>query len=208
MLELSCLQAALRRDPKAVRRLIDVLTPAIQTRVASCIRASVLRERDIEREVEDMTHDVFVKLFADDAHVLRSWRPELGRSLTNFVRWQAQMLVIQRLRRSATHSERLLSHAQGDLFELTFDEPHDARDYVRRLLSWMDERMSDAQRALLRDLYIDELAVHEICRKTGWMPSHVYRGKHSLRSLAEAGRRALDGRSLGSHESRRAGASR
>jgi len=41
--------------------------------------------RDVRQEVADLIQEVFMALFADDARVLRSWQPERGLSLDNFV---------------------------------------------------------------------------------------------------------------------------
>ena len=41
--------------------------------------------RDIRQEVEDLSQEVFLQLFAEGGRVLATWQPERGLTLLNFV---------------------------------------------------------------------------------------------------------------------------
>src|SRR4051794_3412218 len=86
------IEAALAREPAAVRALVDLLSPVIERRVAAALwrRAP---GRDIRVEVEDMTQEVFLALFAAGGKPLRAWDPGRGMSLPNFVGLLAQHQV-------------------------------------------------------------------------------------------------------------------
>src|SRR5215208_3506308 len=92
---------ALAGDQTALTRLVAVLTPIIQARVARTLlarRSQCAGDRNVRQEVEDFTQDIFLSLFARDAHVLRSWRAERGLSLENFVGLVSERQVVSFLR--------------------------------------------------------------------------------------------------------------
>ena len=104
------LRSALAGDEPALNRLVHALTPVIQSRVACAVlrwRTGTAAGRDIRPEVEDLTRDVFLFLFADNGKVLRSWQPELGMSLLDFVGFVAkrQTLSILRSRKRSPWNE-------------------------------------------------------------------------------------------------------
>jgi RNA polymerase sigma-70 factor (ECF subfamily) len=75
------LRAALTGDRASTVALVDKLTPVVQARVARVLLVQGgAAGRDIRRQVEDLTQEVFLSLFDDDGRVLRSWRAELGPS--------------------------------------------------------------------------------------------------------------------------------
>src|SRR5262245_39126253 len=79
---------ALAGDDQALNRLVAMLTPVIQSRVARGLlsrRVGSASGRNVRQEVEDLTQEVFLVLFADGGKVLRSWEPERGLTLPNFV---------------------------------------------------------------------------------------------------------------------------
>ena len=79
---------ALAGDQGTLTRLVAVLTPVIQARVARTLlahRSPLASGRDLRQEVEDQIQEVFLALFARDGRVLRSWLSERGLSLENFV---------------------------------------------------------------------------------------------------------------------------
>src|SRR6185503_6782407 len=94
-------QGGRSRDGLALERLVQLLTPVIQARVAR----TLYRRRwgrgggyNVRQDVEDLTQDVFLKLFANDGRVLRSWRQERGLSLENFIGLVAEFHTISYLR--------------------------------------------------------------------------------------------------------------
>src|SRR5215210_6268847 len=81
-------RSALAGDEPALTRLVRTLTPVIQSRVARGLllrRTGTAAGRNIRQEVEDLAQEIFLVLFADGGKVLRSWQPERGLSLVNFV---------------------------------------------------------------------------------------------------------------------------
>ena len=93
-----------------------LLTPVIQARVARTLlahRSRLAGGRDVRQEVEDLSQDVFLALFDRDGHVLRSWEPERGLSLENFVGLVAERQVLSFLRSAgAIPGRRTLSLAE------------------------------------------------------------------------------------------------
>ncbi len=90
-------QRALGGDEPALSRLVAALTPVIQARVARSLllrRSGAASGRDIRQEVENLTQEIFLVLFADNGKVLRTWQPERGLTLLSFVG-----LVAERARR-------------------------------------------------------------------------------------------------------------
>jgi RNA polymerase sigma-70 factor (ECF subfamily) len=112
------LERALRGDRASLRVLVGELTPVIQARVARVLlRSATGRQagRAVRQEVEDMTQEVFVSLLEDGGKALRSWAPERGASLKNFVGLLAErqaMSILRSGRRSPWPRE--LAEVPGD----------------------------------------------------------------------------------------------
>src|SRR5262245_51304251 len=92
--------AALGGDKGAIRALVAALSPVIQARVARALlrRRAASKARDIRQEVEDLTQEVFVALFADGGRTLREWSPSRGLSLLNFAGLVAEREVASIMR--------------------------------------------------------------------------------------------------------------
>jgi RNA polymerase sigma-70 factor (ECF subfamily) len=102
------IERALRGDGVAVRALVELLTPAIQTSIARVLLRSGARlGRDVRSEVADLTQEVFERLFAEDGRLLRDWEPERGASLAGFVKIVAERhaLSVLRSRRRSPFAE-------------------------------------------------------------------------------------------------------
>lgn len=92
---------ALAGDRKALARLVALLTPVIQIRVARTLRAhgSLLgADRNVRQQVEDLVQEIFFSLFTKGARVLRSWQAEGGLSLEDFVGLVSERHVVSFLR--------------------------------------------------------------------------------------------------------------
>src|ERR1700710_2002550 len=111
---------ALTGDQTALTRLVALLTPVIQGRVARTLLARRYRlagGRDVRQEVEDLSQDVFLALFSRDGYVLRTWQAERGLSLENFVGLIAERQVLSFLRsgrRNPWKEEPLLASDELD----------------------------------------------------------------------------------------------
>jgi RNA polymerase sigma factor (sigma-70 family) len=193
-------RSALAGDEAALNRLVRKLTPVIQSRVARGLlrwRTGAAAGRDVRQEVEDITQNIFLHLFADDGKVLRSWHPELGLSLLNFVG-----LVAKRQTASILRSRKRSPWNKEDptLFE-DFNQPAREsdpeetavwREKFKLLLGRLTEELSPQGWRLFDLLFLQELPIEEVTRQTGMSPAAVYKWRSRLRQLV---RRLLDEKS-------------
>lgn len=190
------IQAALAGDEPALSRLVRTLTPVIQSRVARSLllrRTGRAAGRDIRQEVEDLTQDIFLLLFADGGKVLRSWQPERGLSLANFVGLVAERQTVSILRsgkRSPWKEEPVLPEDLDQAApESGPEEAAASREQLRLLLHRLTEELTPLGRHLFDLLFLRELPFDEVTRQTGMSPDAVYAWRSRLRRLA---RRLLD----------------
>ena len=165
------LERALSGDPSALAALVGQLTPVIQARVArSLLRRPDLLAYDVRQEVEDLSQEVFLALFNSNAKVLRSWDPERGLSLLNFVGFVAERQVASVLRTGKRNPWREDPTETEDLDGAdSAAGPHDAavsRETLRRLLRRLEERLSPLGRHLFDLIYLQEKSVAEIGGQT------------------------------------------
>jgi RNA polymerase sigma-70 factor (ECF subfamily) len=187
--------AALAGDDGAVEQLVAAMTPVVQARVArALLRRSESRGRDIRQDVADMTQEVFVALFTDDARALRAWDPSLGLSLANFVGLLAQRKVasIMRVKRRMPWTDEPSSETlERDLH--TPQPPADAqagsRDLLLRLFEQLQATLSPRGLDLFHRLYVDEQSIDDVCAQTGLNAAAVYQWKSRL---GKAAREALE----------------
>lgn len=78
--------------------LVHRLTPIIKARVARTLVRRAPPGRDAAQEVDDLTQEVLLALFADQRRALRRWDPDRGMSLANFVGLMAERRVASVLR--------------------------------------------------------------------------------------------------------------
>jgi RNA polymerase sigma factor (sigma-70 family) len=187
---------ALAGDEAALTRLVQVLTPVIQSRVARSLllrRAGRAAGRDIRQEVEDLTQEIFLLLFADNGKVLRSWQPERGLSLLNFVGLVAERQTASVLRsgkRSPWKEDPTLPEDLDQVApESGPEEIAASREQLKRLLQRLTEELTPLGRHLFDLLFLRELPCEEVTRQTGMSPDAVYAWRSRLRRLA---RRLLD----------------
>jgi RNA polymerase sigma-70 factor (ECF subfamily) len=190
------IRSALAGEEPALTRLVQTLTPVIQSRVA---RGLLLRRtggaagRDIRQEVEDLTQDIFLVLFADDGKVLRSWQPARGLSLLNFVGLVAERQTASILRsgkRSPWKEEPVLPEDLDQAApESGPEQIATTREQLKLLLQRLTEELSPLGRHLFDLLFLRELPFEEVTRQTGMSPDAVYAWRSRLRRLA---RRLLD----------------
>jgi len=183
------LTRALSGRGSALTELVEALTPVIQARVAR----SVLRWKGtaggVRQHVEDLTQEVFMRLFADGGRVLRDWAPDKGLSLENFVGLVAQRQAISMLRtgkrnpwrEDATDSEILEAHGSAAPGP---EEVVASRDTLEQLLERMREELSPMGWKLFELLYIREHSVDEVRAETDLSADAVYAWRSRLRKLA------------------------
>jgi RNA polymerase sigma-70 factor (ECF subfamily) len=185
------LRQALAGDEAALRRLVAALTPVIQARVARCLlsrRRGPAAGRDVRQEVEDLTQEVFLQLFADQGRVLSTWQPERGLTLLNFVG-----LVAERQATSILRSGRRSPWKEDPTLAEELDGPATAaepeqvtasREELRLLLGRMTEELSPLGRHLFDLLFLQDLPPDEAGRRTGLSADAIYAWRSRLRRLA------------------------
>lgn len=178
-------------DERALGDFVRRMTPVVQARVARKLlsfRDRSAAGRDVRQEVEDLTQEVFLALFADDARVLKSWRPERGLSLANFVGLVAERLAVSILRsprRSPWSGDPTLDETL-DAFGTAPSAEREAvsRDTLARLLDRLDEELSPLGRQLFDLLLVQEVPVDEATARTGLSSDALYTWRSRLRRVA------------------------
>jgi RNA polymerase sigma-70 factor (ECF subfamily) len=139
--------------------------------------------------VEDLTQEVFLILFADQAKVLRSWDRKRGLSLLNFVGLVAERRALSLLR-TGKHSPWTEDPTLSDELDRVSPAPSPegmvvSRDLLERLLRRLEETLSPLGRHLFELLYIKELSVDEVTSQTGMKRDAVYTWRSRLRRHAQ-----------------------
>jgi len=192
------IERALAGDAAALAALVDELTPVVQARVARVL----LRRRttrDVRQEVEDLTQEVFLALFAGGGRVLRSWQPQRGLSLKNFVGLVADRQATSILRSGKRSPWTEEPTAVDDLDRPADDADPEARalsrQQLRRLLELLRERLSPLGWHLFDLLFIQEKTVTEVCRTAEMSPEAVYAWRSRLRRQARRLARRIESES-------------
>jgi RNA polymerase sigma factor (sigma-70 family) len=186
------IDSALAGDQLAIEKLVALLTPVIQARIARTLlayRRGGSAGRDVHQEVADLAQEVFLLLFSHDGKVLRSWQPERGLTLENFVGLVAERQTVSLLRsgRRSPWKEDPTLEADLDQNAASHPEPEAAaasRDQLQRLLRRLEEELSPLGRHLFDLIFVQELAVAEVEAKTGLSADAVYAWRSRLRKLA------------------------
>lgn len=182
---------ALSGHEPALATLIDRLTPAIQERVAWVL---VMRQpwgerRDVRQEVEDLTQEVLMALFATDGKVLRDWDPARGLSLERFVALVAERRVTSVLRSQRRNPWRERPTAPEDLDRgvTQASGPHaraQARQLYERLLDRLREVLNPMAWHLFELLFIEERSIQDVRDATDLSAAAVYAWRSRLRKTA------------------------
>lgn len=179
------LAAALAGQRGAIDALVEELTPVVQARVARTLRSvAAAHRRDSQQEVADLTQDVFVALLTDDARVLRSWRPDGGLSLLNFIGLVAERRVLSVLRspRRAPYQERPEDDLSLTMCSRAGPERAAAkRELLERVHNQLRATLSPKALDLFYRLFVHEQTVQEICQATGLTAPAVYAHRHRLK---------------------------
>lgn len=182
-------ERALAGDAAETRRLVRLLLPVVQARVARVlVRRRAGSGRDVRQEVEDLAQEVFAAFFADGGRVLRAWDPGRGLSLASFCGLVAEREATSILRsgrrspwtEAATEMEDLergLAPAEGA-------EPRVAsREQLALVLDRVREALSPRGLELFHRLVIEEEPVDAVCASTGMTPDAVYAWRSRLGKL-------------------------
>lgn len=185
--------AALAGEEAAIAALVRRLTPVIQARVARVVLAGRggAGPSGARAQVEDLTQEVFLSLFAGRGRVLATWQPERGLSLDNFVGLVARRRALSILRRGREAPWRE-DPTLGEAIE-TVDDPEPvpgpeartvSRQELGRLLARMREELSPLGWHLFDLLFLREQSVEEAGAATGLSHDALYAWRSRLKRLA------------------------
>lgn len=187
---------AIAGNESSIRLVVGRLTPVIQGRAA---RLLLLRRpwgetREIRLEVEDLTQEVLLALFADDAKVLRDWRPSRGLTLERFAALVADRRItsVLRSRRRNPWQER---PTEPEAFERSQCAPEDpeheaeSRQLYGRILDRLRVDLTPLGWHLFDLFFLEELPLAEVRRRAGLSAAAAYAWRSRLRKAA---RRAAD----------------
>lgn len=182
----AALEACLKGDPEATRALVDDLTPIIQSRAARALlrRRNGKGGKSIAQDVEELTQEVFLVLFADGARILRTWDREKGASLRTFVGLVAEREI----------ADILASGRRRPWNDRTSEEPTEAqigaapdaegavaaKEMYAQLSARLREELSPQGYALFEMLLVDEVAVEDAMSRTGMSRDAIYQWRSRL----------------------------
>ena len=188
--DLTMIERALSGDRRAVKSLVDHITPVIQARVARALLKDPRgRSRgSVREEVADISQEVFAALFADEGRVLKTWDPDKGLSLQNFVGLVAhrQALSILRTGKRNPYTEDPTLDTELDSYTPPSHELAEAvetRDVARAVFQSMDAQLSPLGRRLFELIVLEERDVNEVAEEMGMGSAAVYAWRSRLGKL-------------------------
>lgn len=203
---------ALAGDRDALARLVALLTPVVQARVARTLlarRSLFGAARNVRQEVEDLTQDVFLSLFTRNGHVLRTWEAERGLSLENFVGLVSERHVVSFLRSGKRNPWKEDLTPTEDLESETLEQgPEEvtaSREQLRLLLDRLQEKLSPLGRHLFDLLFVQELSQAEAMAASGLSADAVYAWRSRLRRLAQKLLAEMSGKTAPARKTRKDG---
>lgn len=183
----SVLDSALSGDSAAVRMLVDTLTPIIQARVARRLLRSPA-SKDVRQDVKDLSQDVFLHLFEKSGRVLRSWDPDRGMSLENYVGLIAERRAISHFRSGKSNPWRETDNLDD------VQEPQDETNLIERqvsgesdlsaVLACMKQSLSPLGWRLFDLLYINEQSIEQVHFETNMSADALYAWRSRLKKQA------------------------
>ncbi len=176
-------------DQAAIALFIDAVAPIIQARVARrLLRSPRAMSGDTRQDVKDLTQDILVYLFGNNAKALRNWDPELGLSLANFVGLIAERRTISALRSGKQNPWREQAsedHEQHEDRQHTPDVALQHEDGFNQLMLAMKASVSALGWHLFELLYIRDLDIDEVRTQTGLSADALYAWRSRLRRKAK-----------------------
>ena len=192
------LQRALGGDRRAIRALVDALTPVVKARVTRVIFRRFRHQRDLRAGVADMTQDVFLALFAADARALRAWDPARGLSLDNYVGLLAVRHALSQhrggsrvaTREVAVTDDELSAHETSESWPETVA---DRRMRVDAILSLVEAELTPQGLRLFRLLFTEGHAIESIGDDVGMTVHALYAWRSRLLKTVRRVAADLDG---------------
>ena len=187
------IRRALAGDRPHLRSIVDALTPVIQARVARVLlRAGALDRRgSVRQEVEDLTQDIFARLFANEGEVLRSWDESKGMSITGYVGLIAERECISMVRSKkrnpyterpteAEPLEHLGPATPGAETEVL------TRQMAKTLCSRLHASLSPLGFTVFEKLFCHEQDPESVCQELGMSADALYAWRSRIRKTARA----------------------
>jgi RNA polymerase sigma factor (sigma-70 family) len=188
----SDIERATNGDGRAAAELVTALLPVIRRRVASALlKEEASWGRPVTVDVEDLTQEVLLALFADGGRILKAWAPERGLGFDQFVGFVARRHALSILRSGRKGPLNAHPTDPVDLENLPPESrcrdalrSTETRQSLERLTLELHRRLSPAGVDMFRRLFVEEESVSDIARTTGRSAESVYQWRARIRKAA------------------------
>jgi RNA polymerase sigma-70 factor (ECF subfamily) len=175
------------REPDAVRELVKAVGPVVHGRVAKALmrrRSTRDQRRDVAQEVDDLSQEVFLALFDDDARALRAWDPARG-PLGAFVALIAdhQVFSIFRSGKRRPWSDDIDVLADPEAIDSAAKSPEArvaTKEALDNLLDRLRAELTPKGFELFTRLYVEEQSVETVCADLGMTVDAIYAWRSRL----------------------------
>lgn len=176
-------------DESAIETLVERLTPVIARRVIRSLVRTGRPATGCRDLIRDLTQDVFLDIFDNDARILRSWHPERGLSLENFVGLVAERRTLKRLGRRLYAADGPEPSWEASARPGASPDPEQetvARSLWLELLCRVEERLTPMGWKMFRLLFVEERSMAEIAGETRLRRDAIYAWRSRLKKLVRA----------------------
>ncbi len=180
---------AVTGDKRAIRELVDTLTPIIQKHVMRVLlrRRRASGNRDVRQEVADLAQSVFLALFADGGRELRQWDPARGSALPTFIGLltEREVASIFRSRRRSPWTEDPTPDEEIEPSDRTggLELEIASKEMLAAIAARLREQLNDRGLELFYMLLVDERSTEDVCTITGMTADAVYAWRSRLMKL-------------------------
>ncbi len=181
------IRAALAGDRSAGRRLAERVAPVIRARVLRMTRG---RRGPGGLDTDDLMHEAWCRLLADDGRRLRNYDPTRGKSFEGYISMITGQLIATMAekhgaaKRKAPGGEGELSEAAAVPAPVADPESMAAgRQLQDALWQHLEDQLSNRGRVVLALVYADGLTVDEAAARMGVKKQVVYNWQHKIRGL-------------------------
>ena len=178
---------ALKGNKTQIRKIVEMLTPVIQARVARALVAWTNQKNNsqIKEEVSDISQEIFASLFKNNAKILLNWDPNKGLSLKNYVGLVAHRHALSWLRSKKRNSFNEDPTEFNELESLNKKNPNlenqiTSRNLLTIVFKRTEEGLSPTGQHLFELLFLKECSIPEITKETGMSDSAIYAWKSRL----------------------------
>jgi RNA polymerase sigma factor (sigma-70 family) len=187
--ERELVERALSKDRRALVELARRLTPTIQVRVARALaKRSSGRSRELRADVDDLTQEVFVRLFTNDGRALRAWDPSRGLSLESFAGMVAERevsnVLVSARRTPRNEKERPTEDVEVYAVQTDGERRVVYRDLLRELCLRLDVWLTPRGRELFDQVYLEEVPLQEVAASFEMKPSALYAWRNRVANRA------------------------